>query len=80
MTENKIAQIKRHPSSFTLDRFIEKKGYYARLASGKKVPKSVGIMLEREGRRVVWVQKPGWQDGCLVDAREYEDWFDKVKY
>jgi hypothetical protein len=70
----------RKPSTPFFDAYMKRIGYYPRLANGKKLPKAVGIILEETGRKVFWIPKPGWIDGCLTNPAAYNEWIESVNY
>jgi hypothetical protein len=55
-------------------------GQVAYTRTGRALMKSVALMKEFNGEKLIWKNKPGWENGILVDSRVYDEWFNLVRY
>ena len=60
--------------------WLEYKGKQAYNRHGRPLMKSVAIIRMLQGEKLHWKNKPGWIDGELCNAKQYEDWFDRVDF
>lgn len=57
-------------------------GQYATTRNGRIMMKCTALLAEFHGAKLIWKNKPGWQNGEIIKGQkhEYDYWFEHLRF
>ncbi len=64
----------------TWDEYSSRYGQVGYNSNAKPLMKSAALFAERNGEKIIWKEKPGFENGKRVDPDMYDIWAREVRY